>query len=208
MTEFQMLETLAKVGAILTNNHIVYTSGRHGDSYVNKDAIYPHTGIVSQLCETIAQHFVNHRIDVVAAPAIGGVILSQWTASHLSRLLGKEVLSVYAEKDGEDGFVIKRGYDKLLTNRRVLVLEDVLTTGGSVKKVIEACRKIPAEVVAVGALCNRGGLSPEQLDAPELHALVRVDLGSWEEAECPLCRKGIPVNTDVGKGREFLARKP
>ena len=207
MTHFQMLETMAKVGAIITNSHIVYTSGRHGDSYVNKDAIYPHTSLVSQLCETLAQHYSTAKIDAVAAPAIGGVILSQWTAYHLSKMNNREIFSVYAEKEtGTDNFVMKRGYDKLIAKKRVLILEDVLTTGGSVKKVIDICRAIPAEVAGVAALCNRGGLAKEFFDVEDFFSLVRVDLGSWEPSECPLCAKHIPINTDVGKGREFQER--
>lgn len=207
MTHFQILETMAKVGAILTNSHIVYTSGRHGDSYVNKDALYPHTEIVSQLCESIARHFLPMKIDAVAAPAIGGVILSQWTAHHLGKLMNRDIYSVYAEKTEGDDFVIKRGYDKIIANRRVLILEDVLTTGGSVKKVIEVCKKIPCDIVGVGALCNRGNLTADELGVKEFHTLLKVDLGSWDEKDCPLCQKNIPVNTEVGKGREFLARR-
>lgn len=208
MTQFQMLETLAKVGAIITNSHIVYTSGRHGDSYVNKDAIYPHTDVVSTLCERIAREFLSANVEAVAAPAVGGVILSQWTAHHLSRLSGKPVVGVYAEKEADsDKFVLKRGYDKLITNRRVLILEDVLTTGGSVKKVVEICEKLPAQVVGIGALCNRGNLSAEMLGVKNFFALVKVDLGSWEENDCPLCKNHVPINVDVGKGREFIARR-
>lgn len=208
MTEFQILETLAGVGAIITNSHIVYTSGRHGDSYVNKDAVYPHTDVTSRLCEAFARKFFASQIDVVVAPAIGGVILSQWTSSHLSALQGKKTYSVYAEKAAEgDQFLIRRGYEKLIPKRRVLVVEDVLTTGGSVKKVVELVRSLGGETVGVAALCNRGGIEAKDLGVPVLHALVKVDLASWDEKECPLCAKGVPVNTEVGKGLEFLSRK-
>lgn len=204
MTAFEILETLAKVGAIITNSHIVYTSGRHGDSYVNKDAVYPHTGVTSRLCENIARHFLASEIEVVIAPAIGGVILSQWIAHHLGLLSGKEVLSLYAEK-ADDGFVVRRGYEKILPGKRTLIVEDVLTTGGSVKKVVEICKTLNAGVVGVAALCNRGGISAQDLGVKELYALVRVDLASWEEKDCPLCAKKVPVNREVGKGREFTA---
>lgn len=208
MTEFQILETLAGVGAILTNSHIVYTSGRHGDSYVNKDAVYPHTDVTSRLCEAFARKFFGSNIDVVVAPAIGGVILSQWTASHLSTLANKKTFSVYAEKSPDgDNFVIRRGYEKLIPKKNVLVVEDVLTTGGSVKKVSELVRSLGGNVVAVCCLCNRGGIEAKDLGVPVLHSLVRVDLASWDESECPLCLKGVPVNTEVGKGLEFLAKR-
>jgi len=209
MKQDKMVDTMVKVGALITGSHIVYTSGRHGDSYVNKDAIYPHTAAVSELCESFANHFAPSKPDVVVAPAIGGVILSQWTAHHLSRILGKEVLSLYAEKLPEaDGFTIRRGYDKLLPNKKVLIVEDVITTGGSVRKVVDIVAALKSQIVGIAALCNRGGLRAESFTGvPELYSLAQIDLSSWTEGECPLCQKNVPINTDVGKGREFLARK-
>lgn len=208
MSQSRSLELLGGIGAILTKTHVVYTSGKHGSAYVNKDAIYPHTGLTSQLCLEIATHFSKSRVDVVIAPAVGGVILSQWVAYHLTQLTGKEVLGVYAEKsEAGDSFVIKRGYDKLCHNKRLLIVEDILTTGGSVKKVVETARAIPSEIVGVAALCNRGKVQLQDLgNPPELFSLVDVTLDAWDEKDCPLCREKIPVNTDVGKGREFLSR--
>ena len=207
MTESEVLKILHQVGAIITGSHIVYTSGQHGSSYVNKDAVYPHTGEISRLCRAIAEKFSQTGVEVVAAPALGGIILSQWTAHHLSELDGRNVLAVYAEKSG-DGFVIQRGYDKLISGKKVLVVEDILTTGGSVKKVVETVRALGGQVTAVAALCNRGGVTAEGLgNLPELFALVNLQLEAWDEKECPLCAKNVPVNTSIGKGREFLAKK-
>lgn len=209
MNEQEILQVLGKVGAVITDSHIVYTSGKHGTAYVNKDAIYPHTAETSRLCRAIAEQFADENVEVVIAPAIGGVILSQWTAHHLSEITGREVFGVYAEKtENEDGFVIKRGYDKLIANKNVLVVEDVLTTGGSAKKVVEATRVLGGNVIGLGVLCNRGGIAPENVaNPPKLFALVNVKLDAWDEAECPLCAQNIHVNMDVGKGREFMARK-
>jgi orotate phosphoribosyltransferase len=213
MEEKQVLEILGKVGAVITGSHIVYTSGKHGSAYVNKDALYPHTFETSRLCRVIAEEFIKDDIQVVIAPAVGGVILSQWVAYELTnywfraRVDHPEILGVYAEKGPDDTFVIKRGYDKLIKGKRVLVVEDVLTTGGSVKKVIEATRAI-GEVVGLGVLCNRGGITPADVgDVPRLFALANAKLDAWDEADCPLCAQGVPINTDVGKGREFLAHK-
>ena len=121
--------------AIISGDHFVYKSGKHGSAYVNKDAVYVDPTKVFLLTLEIANHFVYDDIEVVIGPAIGGVILSQWIAWHLSSLTEREVLSIYSEKEG-DSFVIKRGYDKFLSGKNVLVVEDVVTTGGSVKKVI------------------------------------------------------------------------
>ena len=209
MTGAEIIQNLRQVDALVRDSHIVYTSGRHGSAYVNKDAIYPHTHLTSRLCHELASHFSGQRIDTVLAPALCGIILSQWVAFHLSDLEGREVAAIYAEKDKQaerELFVIKRGYDKCVTGRRILLLEDVLTTGISIKRVVEAVRSLRGEIVGVGALCNRGGVSAEELAVPELFSLVAVNLESWEAGVCPLCAKGVPVNTDVGKGREFLAK--
>src|SRR5262249_38293623 len=117
-------QILAESGAIVTNSHIVYTSGRHGSAYVNKDAVYPHTARVSELCRLIADAVAGHAIDIVCGPATGAIILSQWTGHHLGRP------AVYAEKASEGGMVLKRGYDRLVAGKRVLLVEDVLNTGG------------------------------------------------------------------------------
>lgn len=209
MTEQDVLKILNTVEAVITDSHIVYTSGKHGTAYVNKDAVYPHTEETSRLCEAIAQKFANDRVEVVIAPAIGGVILSQWIAHHLSKMTGCKVFGVYAEKaENGDSFLIKRGYDKIVARKNVLVIEDILTTGGSAKKVVEAVRAIGGNVVGLGALCNRGGVTPSDLaNPPKFFALVNLKFEAWDEDKCPLCTKNMPINTNVGKGREYLARK-
>lgn len=203
------LEVLESVNAVLTNDHFVYTSGKHGSAYVNKDAIYPHTKATVWLCRAIAEGFRAKNIQVVVGPEKGGIILSQWTTSHLTRLTGSEVLAVYAEKDGEN-FVIKRGYEALIPGKRVLIVEDVLTTGGSVKKVMETVRKLGGNAVGIGAICNRGGVTESDFGippTPSLFALTNVSLDAWDEGNCHLCDEGVPINTSVGKGKEFLERK-
>lgn len=203
----EIFDALAKIQAVITDSHLVYTSGKHGSTYFNKDAIYPHTEVTSQLCEEIAKHFSNKGIEVVIAPAVGGIILSQWVAYHLTKITGREVLGVYAEKEG-DGFVIKRGYDKLSSGKKTLIVEDILTTGGSVKKVIDAARAIGANVMGLGVLCNRGGIKAEDVShPPELFALINVNFDAWDEKDCPLCAKNVPINTDVGHGRKYVQAK-
>ena len=140
-------------------------------------------------------------------PATGGIILSQWVAYHLSELEGRDVYSTYADKDGE-GFVIKRGYDELIKGKNVIVVEDLVTTGGSLRKVIEAARGAGATVAAAVAVCNRGDVTSEMIgNPPEFISLLTVQLEQWPAEECELCKTGIPVNTDVGHGKEFLAKQ-
>ncbi|MBI4138895.1 phosphoribosyltransferase [Candidatus Uhrbacteria bacterium] len=210
MDEREVLQALATVGAVIRDSHLVYASGKHGSAYVNKDAVYPYPVLTSRLCRVIAERFAGDRVDAVIAPAIGGVILSQWTAFHLSQMFGNTVFGVYAEKSdaGVGLFSIRRGYDRLISGKRVLVVEDVLTTGASAKGVVREVRSIGGDVVGVGALCNRGGITKQDLgEVPALFALVNVTLDAWEESECPLCAERVPINTDVGYGKSFLRRK-
>ena len=204
MKQNEALAIFEKADAIILEDHIIYTSGKHGSAYINKDAVYPHTAEISKLCGSFAKHFADKKIDVVIAPALGGIILSQWTAHHLSLLTGQEVLSAYSEKNDSGDFVIKRGYDKLIRKKRILVVEDILTTGGSVKKVVEQVRLNEGDIVGVAALCNRGQVQKETFgDIPELYSLLEVEFDTYEAEKCPLCEKGIPVNTSVGKGKNF-----
>ncbi len=210
MEEDQVLRILGGVGAVIVGSHIVYASGKHGTAYINKDALYPHTKKISFVCRVIAYEFSGYdKIDAVIAPAVGGVILSQWIAYHLTAFTGREVLALYAEKStNEDAFVIRRGYDRIIAGKNVLVVEDVMTTGASVRKVVEAVRACGGNVIGVGALCNRGGVTAQDVgDVPILYSLVNIVMDAWDEAECPLCKEGKPINTDVGHGREFLERK-
>lgn len=207
MSEQEVLDLLQEVGAFRTG-HFVYTSGRHGDSYILKDAMYAYPRQTSEVCKTMAEHFVDAGIEAVIGPAVGAAILSQWTAYHLGEITKKDIYAVYADKDGQGGFVIKRGYDKLIAGKKVLVVEDLTTTGGSIQKVVEATRAAGAEVAGVVVLCNRGEVTNEMIgNAPKFVSLVHLELESWEEGACELCAKNIPVNTDIGHGKEFLSHK-
>lgn len=192
---------LAESGAVLRDSHVVYTSGRHGSAYVNKDAVYPHTDRVRELCAMMAELARPLGPEVVCGPAMGGIILAQWTGHHLG------LPAVYAEKAAEGGMVLKRGYDAVVRGRRVLVVEDVVNTGGSLADTVRAVRAAGGTVAGAVALCNRGGVPASAVDVPVLHALVELSLDSWAADECPLCRRGVPVNVAVGKGREFLAAR-
>lgn len=230
MSEQKVLQVLEKVGAIIIDTHVVCASWRHGCVYVNKDAIYPHVSLIADLCGEMVAPFYILRIgvdfDTVAGPEKGGIILSQWIAYNSAHIReqGKEIYAVYAEKEAvaipdpegkgrrcfaeTERFVFNRGYEEFVRGKRVLVVEDVTTTGGSVKKVVEAVRAVGGEVVGVSVLCNRGGVTRKDIgDVPILTALFNMQLKTWDEKNCPMCKRGVPINTDVGKGREFLARK-
>lgn len=209
MAKVNILAVLKKTGGYITNSHIVYTSGKHGEAYLNKDAIYPHTFEVDKIGNAIALEFKNKNIQAVVAPALGGIILSQWTAYYLSKLNGREVLGIYTEKTPDKNQILTRGYDKLIKNKNVLVVEDITNTGGSVVKVIKSVRGAGGKVIGVCVLANRDpiGVNAKALGVPYFKALSEVKMRAWDEKDCPLCKKQIPINTTVGKGREYLNKK-
>lgn len=202
-----VIDILKRTNALITDDHFVLTSGKHSATYVNKDAIYPHTDEASRIGELFANTFKNLDIDVVAAPALGGIILSQWTAFHLSRLKKKKIFGVYTEKTLEKNQIFTRGYDKFVRGKNVLVIEDLTTTGGSVKKVIESVRNHGGNVAAVGVMLNRDpkNVNEAAIGAP-FTALEELSTESFEASDCPLCKNGILINTDVGHGKKFLAQ--
>lgn len=215
MAQDAVIAILKKVGAIYTDDHFVYTSGKHGSVYINKDAVYPHTAETSKIGELFAEQFKDLDIDVVAAPAVGGTILSQWTAYHLSQLKGKEILAVYTEKDkgtlasaAESEHIFRRGYDTIIVGKNVLVIEDLTTTGISVKKVVNAVKATGGNVVAVGVMVNRDPehVNSDLVGAP-FHALGVVQAEAFEERGCPLCKKGVPINIKIGHGKKYLDEK-
>lgn len=210
MNEREVLRILTEVGAFITDSHIVYTSWLHGSTYIDKKMLYSFPEETYLFCREIAEEFVTDCVEVVIGPQTGGAILSRWTAHHLTlRTKRRKVSGVYAEKwQGKDTFVIPRRFGENITDRNVLVVDDVLTTGRTVKKVIEAVRIIGGKVIGLGVLCNRGGVTSQNVaNVPKLASLANITLDAWNEADCPLCKQGIPVNPYVGKGLEFLARK-
>ncbi|HTI15623.1 MAG TPA: phosphoribosyltransferase family protein [Dictyobacter sp.] len=211
MNDPEIMQMFATAGAIISDSHFVYSSGRHSSVYVNKDALYMHTGTIQMLCERMAQPYPADQIDVVVGPVIGGVVLSQWVAHFLNqRRRSGETLAIFAEK-GSDGvdkhFAFHRGYDALIPDKNILVIEDILTTGGSARQVIDLVRRYGGNVIGLSVLCNRGNVQSKDVGGVPIHALSSLSLQTYDELECPLCKQGMPVNTVVGKGRAFLARR-
>jgi orotate phosphoribosyltransferase len=208
MTEQEFLEILKETGGYISESHIISTSGKHLDAYLNKDAIYPHTCAVSMVCKAMAELFAGENVEAVVGPSLGGIILSQWTAYHLSELTGRDVLGIYTEKNQSKNQILTRGYDALVKGKRVLVVEDILTTGESLAKVVRTVKAAGGTVVATCAMVNR---DPDKIDehvigAP-LKTLAAFCLPAWDEADCPMCKNNVPINTTVGKGHAYLAER-
>jgi len=197
----EILEFLKKHNAIVYG-HFLYTSGKHGEVYINKDAIYIKPKVISELCLKISKMINDVDFEVVCAPTIGGVILSQWIAYHSSNLKNSEIFSVFSEEvDGKR--VLKRGYDKVVENKKVIVVDDILTTGSSIKKVIDTVRDCKGIVQGSACLVNRGNVSADTIGSPFLKNLLSIDFQSFDPEDCPLCKSQIPINRELGKGKKI-----
>jgi orotate phosphoribosyltransferase len=177
-------EQLQARGALL-RGHFQFSSGRHGDLYIEKFRILQWPDLTGDACGMIADHFRGSGANIVAGPTTGGIILSYETARHLG------LPSIIAErKDDGPGREFKRGFE-VGPGDRVLVVDDVLTTGGSVREVIDAVRARGAEVAGIGMLVDRTGGTVD-FGVP-FYACLSVTVSSWAPDECVLCKQGVPL---------------
>lgn len=181
-----MKEILEERGIIRTG-HFQLTSGKHSSQYINKDVIYSNpalfNAIVMKMTRAISPY--GNAFDVITGPAIAGAVL----AAPISLQFINKVF-VYPEKiDNEMAF--RRGYDNILKGKRIWIVEDIITTGGSIEKTIAAIVKCGGEVVGVSAIWNRGSWSPT-VNIPFL-SLINEFVPSYFPNECPECKAGIPL---------------
>ena len=177
-----VLNQFREAGALL-EGHFIYTSGRHGRQFLQAARVMQYPDRIAILCEALADKFRSDGVDLVVGPATGGIVLAFETARHLG------CRAAYTEKD-EGGMALKRGF-RLRSGEKVLVVEDIITTGGSVKKSIDHLRARGAEVIGVGALIDRSG-GEAQFDC-RFEALTSLKMQSWQPDECALCAQGIPL---------------
>ena len=188
MTKEEVLEIFRKTGAIL-EGHFLLSSGLHSSQYLQCALVLQDPKIAEKLCKALAEQFTQRatnderRATVVVAPALGGVVVSYETA----RALG--VKGIFTERV-EGKMTLRRGFS-LSKSDKVLVVEDVITTGLSTKEVIEAVKSYGAEVVGVGSIVNR---SKEKIDfGAEQESLITLDVPTFKPEDCPLCKQGISL---------------
>lgn len=181
---------LEERGAIL-HGHFQLSSGRHSDLFVQKFRVLEHPRLAQRFGESIADAF-DGAFDVVACPAVGAIVLGFATA------LAADARMIFAERE-EGAMKFRRGFG-LQSRERTLIVEDVITTGGSATEIVELVRAVGAEPVGIGALIDRGDPArPPSLGA-QLKSLLQLEVSSWEPAECPLCAAGEPL-ADPGSRR-------
>jgi orotate phosphoribosyltransferase len=176
-------EIFEKAGAIL-KGHFLLTSGLHSPVYWEKFRVLQHPGYTEQLCRLIAGHFRQQKIEVVAAPTTGGIIL----AFEVARQLG--VRGIFAERISEKERAFRRGFT-INPGEKVLIVDDILTTGKSLREVIAAVEKLKGEIVGIGVLVDR---SERDIDFGfPLFSCLRVETVAYSPEDCPLCAARIPL---------------
>ena len=190
MNPIEIMQVLEGKGAVL-HGHFVLSSGRHSDLFVQKFRVLEHPRLAQRFGESIADLF-GGGFDLVACPAVGAVVLGFTTA------IAGGARMIFAERSG-GAMEFRRGFE-VGPHERVLVVEDVVTTGGSAREVVDLVRAEGGAVVGVGALIDRSDPSdPADLTVP-LRALLKVPATSWAPEECPLCARGEPLE-DPGSRR-------
>ncbi|MDE5991392.1 MAG: orotate phosphoribosyltransferase [Clostridia bacterium] len=179
MTQEQALNCYKQTGAIL-KGHFRLTSGRHSDTYMQSAKLFIDTKQSEIVCKALAEKLAGEKIDLVVSPAVGGILMGY----EVARQLG--VPNIFAERENGE-MTLRRGFS-VEKGAKVVVVEDVVTTGGSVKEVVKLVQELGAEVVAVASLVDR---SNGAVDFGVKYVnLISMEVVSYDPEECPLCKEG------------------
>lgn len=182
---------LFREAGTLKEGHFVLTSGRHSQAFFLMSATFQQPELAEQLCAEIAAKFDGVEIETVLGPATGGIVLAYEVARQIGLRRGtKAPRAIFTEKTEDGKMALKRQWT-LRPGEKVLVVEDAVTTGGSVFKAIEAVRHFEPQFVGVGVLVDRS-LGKVDFGSP-LKAVIEVPVESWAPEECPLCKQGVPA---------------
>ncbi len=179
ITNERVIEVMKEAGVLL-EGHFLLTSGRHSNKYLQCAKIFRNTKYSEELCAALAEQFANDNIDVVIGPALGAIQMAYEVSRHL------KVENFFAERDNGT-MTLRRGFT-LSEGMRVLIVEDVVTTGGSVKEVMEIVKASGAVVAGIGSIVDRTG-GKIDFGVP-YKAVISMEVESWEANDCPLCKDG------------------
>lgn len=195
MTPEAVREMFEETRALLSG-HFVLSSGKHSNQYLQCAMLTQYPGYAVRLAEALSEPFQKRGVQVVLGPAVGGIVIAQEVAQALWRGGNNGVRAIFCERmEGE--MRLRRGFS-LAKGERVLVVEDVITTGGSVRETVKLAQACGAEVIGVAGFVNRSSADPD-LGAP-LAALLKVKADAYSPDNCPLCREGIPAIKPGSRG--------
>ena len=180
----EVMKKFEQAGAI-QKGHFKLTSGVHSDTYIQCAQVMQHPEFMHNLCSELGKKFRGDDIDVIVGPAIGGIIM----AHVMARVLGPWVRAIFTERENSK-MTLRRSFE-IKEGEKVLVVEDVTTTGSSVREVIDIVNSRQGKVVGVGVLIDRSGGKVDF--GIKTEKLLTVDIKTYLPEECPLCKKGIPA---------------
>lgn len=183
MSQQEILEIFKDSKALL-DGHFKLTSGKHSDIYYEKFMILKQPRLCEKVCVGMAKLFENKNVELVVGPTTGGIIIAYEVAKYLG------VDSIYAEAGENTSRVFKRGFF-IEPGTKVLIVDDVLTTGRSIFEVIDLVNSYKAEIVGIGEFLDRSG-GTIKFDY-HFKALATVEANAWEPNDCPLCQKKMPI---------------
>jgi len=182
MSDSALLDVFKSTGALL-EGHFKLTSGLHSNTYFQCAKVLQYPEHLTEICRRIVSNFSGIGIDTVISPAVGGIVVG----TEVGRQLG--VRTIFSErKEGE--MTLRRGFS-LSGDEHVLIVEDVITTGGSVAEVIELTRATGAKVAGVGSVVDRSNGTVKLADRQ--FSLLTLDVRNYDPENCPLCKAGIPI---------------
>lgn len=208
------LETLTEVGSLYNGRHFVLKSGLHSEAYINPDVVLAYPWAIFTIAEVMATPFYEYAMDgdlVCVGPAFGGNYFAAAVSLSLSMMTGRHVRWVATRKIGSDSFEVEpdRGFERLLVGSDVLFVEDLLTTGGSVKRAINMLKGYcDFNLVGVTVAINRGGVSATDLEVPILHAAEEFNLETQPAESCRWCAEKRPIVEDAGHGDKYKLEHP
>lgn len=203
----QVESIVRQTRALMTDGHFVLSSGRHTREYFEADRIVRYPKLFSQLCKLLASHFSRLRFNVVVGPEEGGAFVALEVARIFQARRKKNSVQFFAAKKDGSNFRISNDVGLFLSRQRVLVVDDVLTSGSTLRAVIRLIEHAGGIVVGCGVICNRGNMTAVDLGVPRLSVLYRSVLQSWAEYACPECAKGRTVDTHVAHGARYMHEK-
>ncbi len=183
MTEKEVEDLLIETSAIM-EGHFLLTSGLHSPRYVEKFNVLQKPVYTEKLCRAMAEKFKDANIETVVGPVTGGILLAHETGKALG------TRAIFTERENGK-MTFRRGFT-LHEGERVLIVEDIVTTGGSIREVIDVVKEHGGLPVAVSMLVDRSGGKATFGDVPST-ALLHMDVQTYQPDECPLCKQGIPM---------------
>lgn len=189
MTEQDVKQLLIDTEAIL-EGHFLLTSGLHSPMYVEKFNVLQHPKYTEKLCKELAERFRDQKVELVIGPMTGGILL----AHEVGKALGTR--AIFTERENGK-MTLRRGF-RIEHGTRVLVVEDIVTTGGSVREVVDVVNEAGGELVGVGLLVDRSG-GKADFGTDNVKALLHLNVPTYKPEACPLCNDGVEMTSRGSK---------